>query len=69
MAAFMSAPIYFTSKEGLLPIHDQFSLVNQLKTKHVSISFIYNAILLFTINGLIEKYKYPSSDSSPEAGG
>ena len=63
----MSAPIYFTSKEGLLPIHDQFSLVNQLKTKHVSISFIYNTII--TIYGLIEKYKYPSSDSSPEAGG
>ena len=64
----MSAPIYFTSKEGLLPIHDQFSLVNQLKTKHVSISFIYNTNII-TIYGLIEKYKYPSSDSSPEAGG
>ena len=47
MAALMSAPIYFTSKEGLLPIHDQFSLVNQQKKKHVSISFIYNTTIYY----------------------
>ena len=36
MAAFMSAPIYFTSKEGLLPIHDQFSLVNQVTKQFIN---------------------------------
>ena len=36
MAAFMSAPIYFTSKEGLLPIHDHSSLVNQVKKQFIN---------------------------------
>ena len=51
MAAFMSAPIYFTSKEGLLRIHDQFSLVNQVITKQF-INTTYTILLLLFMGSL-----------------